>query len=209
MIERYYGVVYKMTNMKNGMVYIGQTTKRLKERLWNHIKFAHRKDRQKDKKLLHQHINEYGKESFKIEILKKCKTKNELDKTEIFYTEHYRKNSKVYNIRTGQTGGFHSESSKLLCSESHKGLPIWNKDKKCPQLAGKNNGMFGQYGKQSTSRAVICLDLNGNKIKDFISVGQAVEWLKSIGFKKANSSPLSSTCRGERKTLYGYKWKYA
>ena len=208
MIERCYGVVYKMTNMKNGMVYIGQTTKRLKERFWNHVKFAHRKDRQNEKQFLQKHINKYGKESFKMEVLKKCKTKNELDKAEIFYTEQYREEGNIYNIRTGQAGGFLNEKSKKLISKSHKGIPTWNKNKKCPQLAGKNNGMFGQYGKQSTSKPVMCLDLKGNKLKNFVSVGQAVEWLKSIGFKKANSSPLSSTCRGERKTLYGYKWQY-
>jgi group I intron endonuclease len=93
-------------------------------------------------------------------------------------------------------------------SNSRKGKKTWNKGKRCPQLSGGNNGMYKQFGKQKTSKKVVCMDLKGNEIKIFLSVGQAVNWLKEQGHKKANSSPLSAACRGLRQTLYGYKWRY-
>lgn len=45
-------------------------------------------------------------------------------------------------------------------------------------------------------------DMNDNYLRDFISVTQAVAWLKQNGHEKAQWNPLVNY-----KTAYGYKWK--
>lgn len=204
----YYGVIYKMTNKCNGKVYIGQTTKTLMERFRYHLKDANRKNRRLH--LLQKDLLKYSKENFEMKIICVCKDKDQLDELEIYYTEKYRKKygKKLYNRRTGLKGGYHCKETIKMVSGANKGKVAWNKGKKCPQCAGKNNGMYGQYGKQKTSKAVNCFDLNNKLINFFVSVGAAVKWLKDNGFEKAHNSPLSATCRGIRKTYLGYKWEY-
>ncbi|MBQ8625423.1 MAG: GIY-YIG nuclease family protein [Agathobacter sp.] len=45
-------------------------------------------------------------------------------------------------------------------------------------------------------------------IKVFDNAQAAIEYLKAIGFTKARKNYIASACRGERKTAYGYSWKY-
>jgi hypothetical protein len=42
----------------------------------------------------------------------------------------------------------------------------------------------------------------------FLSVTQACEWLRSIGFTSAAQTVVSQTCAGVRKTAYGFNWSY-
>ena len=53
------------------------------------------------------------------------------------------------------------------------------------------------------SKRVIQYDINGNKIKEWLST---VEITRQTGY---DCSCISKCCRGERKTAYGFKWSYA
>ncbi len=57
-----YGYIYKISNLKNSKVYIGQTTKTIGERYNMHLKAS----TNKSKKTLHlyQAMNKYGIENF-------------------------------------------------------------------------------------------------------------------------------------------------
>lgn len=61
-----YAIIYKVTNIKNGMIYIGATEKELedrkKEHLSNRTHFLNYK--------FYEAINQYGEKSFKWEIRK-------------------------------------------------------------------------------------------------------------------------------------------
>lgn len=62
--------IYKITNIKNGKIYVGQTTQSLNRRLAQHIgdsKRIYSKNR-----LLCQAIREDGKENFIIEKIEEC-----------------------------------------------------------------------------------------------------------------------------------------
>jgi len=203
-MKQIYGVVYKMTNVKNGKVYIGQTTRRLKERLWDHVKHAHRNDVTHTR--LDNDINIFGKEFFKMEKIEDCFTREELLTTEKYFIIKYKKQLGIdcYNNRLGYK---HCQDTKDKISLSKKGSIPWNKGKECEQLQGPNNGMFGKRGLQKTSKEVVMIDKD-NKETIFNSVGEAVDYLKSIGFEKVNGSPLSAVCRGVRKSYLGFKWKY-
>ena len=55
-----------------------------------------------------------------------------------------------------------------------------------------------------SSKKVIQFDMQGNQIAEYESASEATE--KIIG--KRIGSLISMVCRGERKTAYGYIWKY-
>ena len=47
-------------------------------------------------------------------------------------------------------------------------------------------------------------------IKSFDSVHDAILWCNKNGYSKTkDSTHIAATCRGDRKSAYGFKWKYA
>lgn len=83
-------IVYKITNKVNGMVYIGATKRKLSDRWKEHLKYS---KKYPDRKL-YKAINEFGKDSFLIEIIAEVDTFDELYKLE---TESIRKYNSVNN----------------------------------------------------------------------------------------------------------------
>lgn len=111
-----YGYIYKTINLINNKIYIGQH----KSKKFNLSYIG-------SGKLLHEAIEKYGRENFKVELLEKCNSKEELDQKEIKYIELY--NSRDlnigYNIAIGGqkrffTGQKHSKESKLKMSYKAK-----------------------------------------------------------------------------------------
>jgi group I intron endonuclease len=120
------GIVYKITNIINGMIYVGQTTKTLKQRWTEHVYDSLGKRRRKHNSYLHLAIEKYGKENFRAEVLNSCFDKNSLDAVECFYIKNLntvRPNG--YNISLGGTGVMHgrtmSSEAKAKISASSKG----------------------------------------------------------------------------------------
>jgi hypothetical protein len=96
-----YGCVYKITNLMNGKVYIGQTTETPKARFHRHAnKALHNK---RGCTYLYAAIRKYGPEEFWVEKIADAPTKEELDVLEIrLIAEHQATNRAVgYNICPG------------------------------------------------------------------------------------------------------------
>lgn len=70
------GIIYKVTNLITGKVYIGQTIKTAEIRFKDHV------TRRNDGSYFHNSIKKYGKENFKVETI--CRVKN-LDLMERFF----------------------------------------------------------------------------------------------------------------------------
>lgn len=83
------GCVYKITNLINGKIYIGQTKQSLERRWTGHLKRV----REGRKTILCKAINKYGANNFKIEEIEKCNTKVELDKKEKSYIKKFKSNA--------------------------------------------------------------------------------------------------------------------
>lgn len=68
---------------------------------------------------------------------------------------------------------------------------------------GKQNAMYGKYGKDA-NRAVPILqfDLNNNLVKQWDS---QIDIQRELGYKQ---SVISNCCNGRGKTAYGYIWKH-
>ena len=91
-------IIYKITNLINGKIYIGQTKFTVEKRFKEHAKA--------DSPLGHA-IRKYGKKNFKAEVIETCQTFTELNEREIFWIKEF--NCKVpngYNIADG--GAFYA-----------------------------------------------------------------------------------------------------
>lgn len=92
--ERLSGI-YKITNLKNNLVYIGQT-----------VNFGiRRRDHWSDKTNddLHNDIQKLGREYFKFEIIEKCDV-DQLDEREKYWIEYYDSYNMGYNNTEGGSG---------------------------------------------------------------------------------------------------------
>ena len=93
------GIIYKVTNLKNNKVYIGQTKTTLKRRKTIH--HYHTKINY-DTCYFHNAIRQYGKESFKWEIIWEGNN-NLLNEKEMFFVNLYKSNQSEfgYNLTVG------------------------------------------------------------------------------------------------------------
>lgn len=103
--EYHYGVVYIVTNLFNGGIYVGQTTNFLKRKK-DHLKNSYYENYRKINNF-YEDIKSYGFNNFKWEIIKICSNQKELDEMEIKAISYYRElfPALVYNISDGGRGG--------------------------------------------------------------------------------------------------------
>lgn len=153
--------IYKITNLVNGKVYIGQSLdiyKRWEEHKYN-INYS-----KYSGILLYKAFNKYGLNNFKFEIVEVCE-EYELDNKEKFYIDYFNSyigfdNSNGYNMTLGgegQTGIKWTEERKRKRSKLMKGRSPWNKGLKYhnQKMKGrfvKENNPF--YGKKHTKEAI-------------------------------------------------------
>lgn len=114
--------IYKITNLINGKVYIGQS--RDIKRRWS----SHRSDFLKDKKdyVLYRAFRKYGIENFSFEVIEKC-SENELDEKEKFYIAEYDSFlGDGYNMTLGGQGVIYpmTEEYRIKQSRNSGGEPI-------------------------------------------------------------------------------------
>ena len=77
-----YGYIYKITNIINNKIYVGQTTKTIDERFYHHCKRTG-----KWISAIDSAIKKYGEENFILELLDTADTHEELNKKEIYWIE--------------------------------------------------------------------------------------------------------------------------
>lgn len=92
--------IYKITNLTNGKIYIGQSI-HIERRFLEHKCYGKTLCHE-SYSALHRAINKYGWESFKCEILEEC-SESELNEKEIYYISFYKSNKKGigYNLTEG------------------------------------------------------------------------------------------------------------
>jgi group I intron endonuclease len=118
--------IYKITNTINNKVYIGQTTRTLKERIkGHHCKARNEKIQTKNLAPFHRAIRKYGLEKFKIEAICSCFDLDELNSRETFFILENRSNQKEfgYNCNTGGNNYASNEETKQKIGNSLKGKP--------------------------------------------------------------------------------------
>lgn len=100
--------IYRITNTKNGMSYIGKTRVSFGDR-WDSHRAMLRAGRHGNK-LLQSEWNRYGEESFEFAVVKIVEDAALLNDLEKAYIAEYRSRSSSYNIHDGGDGGFNRGS---------------------------------------------------------------------------------------------------
>lgn len=113
------GCIYKVTNLINNKVYIGQTKYTAEWRWQTHLRDAFNIDSENYNVIFHKAIRKYGIENFKVEEIEQCTTKCLSTKEQywISYYDSFNKD-KGYNMTLG------GEGSKIYNDEEILGL--WN-----------------------------------------------------------------------------------
>lgn len=106
--------IYKITNLLNGKVYIGQSVD-IQKRLKAHFAYAKNKNSKEYNTSIHNAIRLYGDYNFKCEVLQKC-TKEQLDELEKYYINLYDSTNrqKGYNLTQGGFGGHKTRCRHIL-----------------------------------------------------------------------------------------------
>ena len=143
--------VYKITNLVNGKVYIGQSIN-IKNRWKDHINALNRND--SSCTLLQRAWNKYKQVNFSFEILELC-SEDKLDDVEIKYIEFYDSVNNGYNIELGGNTNKHlSAETKQKISNAKCGMrhSEETKRKMSQSRMGENNGMYGKTHSEESKR---------------------------------------------------------
>ena len=152
-----YGYVYLTTNLVNGMKYVGG---KKSNRFLGTGYLGSGKE-------LKRAIHEYGRDSFKVELLEECDTLKELNESEVKwiikfnaaeFEEFY---NQVIVAHPHLEGKHHSPETLTKMSESQKGKTHTVSDymrrrisETHADVSGPNNPMYGRFHSESTKRII-------------------------------------------------------
>ena len=217
-------IIYKIENKINGKIYIGQTRRALEERM---------KEHQKKSSIVYGNsyidnaIQKYGIENFKIDVVEKCNTSDELNEREIFWIKFF--NCKVpngYNLtdggegctghivtaetrkklsesHKGKCGRICSEETKLKISSANKGHSVSEEARAMMSAAHKGKKLSEETkakmsAAKKNKRPIICNETG----KIFESIADAAKWAK------ISACTITTACKSKNRTASGYHWQY-
>lgn len=235
-IERQYKIgfndmisgIYKITNLKNNLVYIGQSIN-IHER-W---KYYYRKDVSNPE--LKEDIDNLGLEYFKFEIIEPC-TLEELDEKEKYWINYYDSYNNGYNNTSGGSGNkeniiteqcipvyeydlegnFIKEYCSIASAARAKNLKSGSDISRCAAYKDPHHQSGGSmwryiyeekiepYAINYTGMNVYAYDIN---TREFVKAYQSmVDAGKQLTGKR--QPHITDVCNGKRKSCAGFIWAY-
>ena len=211
------GEVYSITNVINGRVYIGATTKESNVRWKEHLSCVHKKPY--CTRELYKDIDKYGKENFKINVLFSTDIENELfekEKEQILQLQ--KEGYNLYNKSLGGKGRSSIATNEKEIISYYLFLSDFNTVETARYFRidhGTVRKLLHKYHIQPLSvdetnkkrghRIAQC-ELDKHKIIHiFNSVAEAAECLTG---NKMRTSAIRHCLKGRNKTALGYFWKY-
>lgn len=207
--------IYKITNLINNKVYIGETICEIRVRWNQHKSTSFNPNSHSYNYHIHRSIRKYGIENFKIEELEQC-SDEERFKRETCYILLY----ESYKPEKGYNYSIEGEGPTPYLTQDF--LNYWEQGFQVGKIAEQMgchritvskrlhaNGIsheeimkrYGEYVSQRDGKSVQQYSLTGEYIKTFPST-QSCE---QEGFQQ---SAISNVCRQAQKSAYGYLWKY-
>ena len=218
--------IYKIENLINGKVYIGQSVD-IKGR-WNEHKLVNSrasKDALKRQKYpLYLAFEKYGLDNFSFEVIEECSVE-ELNEKEQFYIKKYNSyidfpNSNGYNLTLGGDG-----TRKVTEEQILNILKLWNEGKTTGEIMDtlqiekhaiikylklfsstytvEESDFRGRINAGISHRKKIdCYDLWGNFLKTYSSITEASEILD------LNKQKIINCCKGKSPRVKNYRFTY-
>ena len=178
--------IYKITNIQNDKVYIGQTIRPVKDRFHRHINDAMNN-------ILDTHfaraIRKYGKDSFIIEIIDKATTQEELNQKEQYWIKHFNSVENGYN----ETDAINKCGGNTYQSKTLEEMSAIKEKLKQSKIGGKN----------PNARKIKMIDLVNNKEMIFDSQQECANSLKL-----SSHMPISRRCRGYTKSPLNNQYQF-
>lgn len=178
--------IYKITNIQNNKVYIGQSIRPIKERFKRHMSDGLNN-------ILDTHlaraIRKYGKSNFTIEEIDKATTQEELNIKEQFWIRYYDSIDLGYN----ETDAIYKCGGNTYKSKTPKEIEVIKNKIRKTKLGGLN----------PNARKVKMINTITNEIQIFDSQQQCADFLHL-----SSHVPISRRCRKEGPELLFNKYKF-
>ena len=180
-------IIYKITNLINNKVYIGQTINSLEKRFNRHKNDALNN-------ILDTHfaraLREYGIDAFQAEVIDIADTQEELSQKEQYWIRHY--NSVVFGYN--ETDAIEKCGGNTYQSKTAEEMTEIKKKISESKMGGKNPQAVG----------VKCKNIKTGEELHFTSQAEMRDY-----FKESNHQFISRRCLGKIKCLYKDEWMIA
>ena len=177
--------IYKITNIQNDKVYIGQTIRPVEQRFHRHINDALNN-------ILNTHfaraIRKYGKDSFIIKTIDTARTQDELNQKEQYWIRYYDSVNNGYN----ETDAISKCGGNTYKSKTDEEMSII-KNKIRQTKLGANNPM---------ARKVKRINIKTNEVDIFDTV---IACAKACGINNGKTS-INTRLNGQVKSPYKNTW---
>ena len=179
--------IYKITNIQNNKVYIGQTIRPIKDRFHRHMNDALNN-------IIDTHfaraIRKYGKENFQIEIIDTAQSQNELNEKERYWIQYYNAVKKGYN----ETDAISKCGGATYQSKTTEEMDIIKEKIRQSKLGNKN----------PMARKIKRINILTNEVDIFDTV---ISCAQACGIKNGKTS-ISTRLNGQVKSPYKKQWLF-
>ena len=177
--------IYKITNIQNNKVYIGQTIRPIKDRFNRHINDALNN-------IIDTHfaraIRKYGRENFQIEIIDTAQSQNELNEKERYWIQYYNSVKEGYN----ETDAISKCGGNTYQSKTEEEMEVIKEKIRQTKIGAKN----------PMARKVKRINIETNEIDVFDTI---ISCAQACGIKNGKTS-ISTRLNGQIKSPYKNKW---
>lgn len=221
-----YGIIYKIENLVNGKVYIGQTTRNFHKRYGGdgiEGVYKYHKNYKSKGKCYNEHllksIEKYGFKNFKVsERFDVAFSKKELDIKERTYIDLFKSTNGLhgYNNKEGGSHGKHTEATKRKISMLQTGELNHSYGKKRTKetrekmrqaCLGNKNHMYGRKGERHPRYGSTC-EQNGKSKPCRCIETNVIYPCTAEATRQTGITHIVDVCLGKRKRAGGYTWEY-